>query len=79
MIIPLSIPCDPLRILTSAAEIASWGADGLPADQVSTENGSIVCNSARWPLIIDPQLQGIKWLRQKESAPERNLQVVRLG
>ena len=23
--------------------------------------------------------QGIKWLRQKESAPERNLQVVRLG
>ena len=43
------------------------------------ENGTIVCNSARWPLIIDPQLQGIKWLRQKESAPERNLQIVRLG
>ena len=38
-----------------------------------------MCNSARWPLIIDPQLQGIKWLRQKESAPERNLQIVRLG
>lgn len=77
--IPLSVPSDPLRILTSAAQIAGWRADGLPADQVSTENGSIVCNSARWPLIIDPQLQGIKWLRQKESAPERNLQVVRLG
>lgn len=78
-IIPLSSSADPLKILTNPAEIATWRADALPADQVSTENGAIVCNSARWPLIIDPQLQGIKWLKQKESAPERNLQVVRLG
>jgi dynein heavy chain, axonemal len=77
--IPLSPAPDPLKILTTPAERAAWAADGLPADQVSNENGSIVCNSSRWPLIIDPQLQGIKWLRQKESAPERNLQVVRLG
>jgi dynein heavy chain len=77
--IPLSPAADPLKILTNAAEIAKWGADGLPADQVSVENGAIVCNSARWPLIIDPQLQGIKWIRQKESGADRNLQVVRLG
>lgn len=77
--IPLSASADPLRILTTPSEIATWRADGLPSDTVSTENGSIVCNSARWPLIIDPQLQGIKWLRQKESHPDRNLQVVRLG
>jgi dynein heavy chain len=77
--IPLSASADPLRILTNPAEIATWRADGLPADQVSTENGAISTNSARWPLIIDPQLQGIKWIRQKESLPERNLQVVRLG
>ena len=78
-LIPMSTVPDVLKILTSAAEIAAWGADGLPADPVSVENGTIVTNSARWPLIIDPQLQGIKWLRQKESLPERNLQVVRLG
>lgn len=77
--IPLSDSPDVLKILTSAAEVATWGAEGLPADQVSIENGTIVCNSARWPLIIDPQLQGIKWLREKESSTERNLQVVRLG
>jgi len=77
--IPLSDVPDPMKILTSAAEVATWGADGLPADQVSIENGTIVCNSSRWPLIIDPQLQGIKWLRQKESPSDRNLQVVRLG
>ena len=77
--VPLSDIPDPMKILTNAAEVATWRADGLPNDQVSTENGTIVCSSARWPLIIDPQLQGIKWLRQKESAPERNLMVVRLG
>jgi dynein heavy chain len=79
IVIPLSASADPLKILTNAAEIASWRAASLPSDQVSTENGAIVVNSARWSLIIDPQLQGIKWLREKESHPDRNLQVVRLG
>ena len=58
---------------------AQWNADSLPADIVSTENGSIVCSTSRWPLIIDPQLQGIHWIKNKESGSERNLQVVRLG
>ncbi|CAM9306399.1 unnamed protein product [Choristocarpus tenellus] len=75
----LSPAADPLRILTSEAEIAKWNTQGLPADPVSAENGAIVANCARWPLIIDPQLQGIAWLRKKEGAPERNLQLVRLG
>jgi len=76
---PISEGADPVSILTNDALVAEWNTDGLPADQVSTENGCIVCNSARWPLMIDPQLQGINWIRNKESGPERNLQVVRLG
>ena len=79
VLIPLSNSADPLKILTSSPQIAAWSADGLPADQVSIENATIVTASSRWPLIIDPQLQGIKWLKQKESQPDRNLQVVRLG
>ena len=76
---PMSESADPLKILTTPAEVATWNADGLPADIVSTENGSIVCNSSRWPLMIDPQLQGIAWIKNKESAEDRDLQVVRLG
>jgi dynein heavy chain len=78
-VIPMSASADPVKILTNAAEIAQWRSDTLPSDQVSTENGAVVVSSARWPLIIDPQLQGIKWIRQKESHPDRNLQIVRLG
>lgn len=78
-IMPMSEDPDPLKILTSPAEVAQWNADTLPADAVSTENGCIVCNTSRWPLIIDPQLQGISWLKNKESSPDRNLQIVRLG
>jgi len=76
---PLSAEANPVKILSDEATVARWRADNLPADQVSTENGSIVVSSARWPLMIDPQLQGIKWIRQKESHPDRNLQIVRLG
>lgn len=32
---------------------------------MSAENATILSNSARWPLMIDPQLQGIKWIKNK--------------
>jgi dynein heavy chain len=35
---------------------------------VSAENGEILTNSDIYSLIIDPQLQGIAWLREREKA-----------
>jgi len=75
--IPMSAAADPLKILTNDAEIAQWSSDGLPTDRVSVENGTIVTNCARWPLMIDPQLQGVTWIKRKEE--KRGLHVVRLG
>ena len=77
--IPMSSDSNPLAILTTPAQVAGWNADGLPSDVVSMENGSIVENSSRWPLLIDPQLQGIAWIKNKEGGADRNLQIVRLG
>jgi dynein heavy chain len=70
---------DPLAVLTSSSEVATWHTQGLPSDRVSAENGAIASCSDRWPLLIDPQLQGVIWVKEKESAVERELKVVRLG
>eukprot|EP00450_Noctiluca_scintillans_P034952 CAMPEP_0194539386 /NCGR_PEP_ID=MMETSP0253-20130528/79326_1 /TAXON_ID=2966 /ORGANISM="Noctiluca scintillans" /LENGTH=668 /DNA_ID=CAMNT_0039385663 /DNA_START=1 /DNA_END=2003 /DNA_ORIENTATION=- len=75
--VPLGPKPDPLAILATDAEMAAWAGQGLPADRVSCENGAIMTNSQRWCLIIDPQLQGIIWIKNKEAS--NNLQVTRMG
>ena len=68
---------DPLSILTSEAEMAGWATQGLPSDRVSMENGAIMSNSERWCLMIDPQLQGIVWI--KNSEVDNGLNITRMG
>ncbi|RYY38153.1 hypothetical protein EON62_00615, partial [archaeon] len=65
--IPLSADSDPLAMLTDEGRTAGMMNEGLPADRISIENGSIITSCKRWPLIIDPQLQGIKWLKRREE------------
>ncbi|ESO12478.1 hypothetical protein HELRODRAFT_155577 [Helobdella robusta] len=74
--IPFSEGFDPLSLLTDDAQVASWNNCGLPSDRMSTENAAILINSERWPLIIDPQLQGLKWIKSQYSS---SLVAVRLG
>jgi dynein heavy chain len=62
--IPMSPSADPLKVLVDEATVAGWNQNKLPSDQVSTENGAILTNSERYTLMIDPQLQGITWLRK---------------
>jgi len=73
--IPMTENSDPLSVLTNKKNTAKMISEGLPSDRVSIENGSIVTNSKRWPLIIDPQNQGIKWLKRKE---EGNVSIIQL-
>lgn len=64
---------DPLSLLVDNALVASWVRQGLPSDPTSVQNGTILCNSERWPLMMDPQLQGVVWIKERES--KNNLQV----
>lgn len=73
----MSPSANPLAVLTDEATVAGWNNYGLPPDRVSTENGSILTNSERYSLIIDPQLQGILWLRK--TYEQHGLKVTRLS
>ena len=46
--------------------VREWNIGGLPNDGFSTENGVITTKSRRWPLMIDPQGQALKWIKNME-------------
>jgi len=52
--IPCSPNINPIKLMTDEASIANWNKQGLPSDIVSTENGTILTNTERYPLMIDP-------------------------
>lgn len=64
-------------ILGEPVKTREWLIAGLPNDSFSIENGIIVANSRRWPLMIDPQGQANKWIKNFEKAS--NLQVIKLS
>ena len=59
------IPCSPTfsvnATLGNPVKIRAWNIAGLPVDSFSVDNGIIISNSRRWPLMIDPQ--GTLWTR----------------
>uniref|UniRef100_A0A7S3YCK6 Uncharacterized protein n=1 Tax=Lotharella globosa TaxID=91324 RepID=A0A7S3YCK6_9EUKA len=60
--IPMREALDPLKMLSDESRFAKWQNEGLAADRNSFENAAIICQCKRWPLMIDPQLQGSKWI-----------------
>uniref|UniRef100_A0A8C3PC88 Dynein axonemal heavy chain 11 n=1 Tax=Chrysemys picta bellii TaxID=8478 RepID=A0A8C3PC88_CHRPI len=74
--IPITEGLDLIAMLTDDATIAAWNNEGLPGDRMSTENATILTHCERWPLMIDPQQQGIKWIKNKYGT---DLKVIRLG
>ncbi|KAG9277586.1 dynein heavy chain 11, axonemal-like [Astyanax mexicanus] len=74
--IPMTEGLDPISMLTDDATVAKWNNEGLPGDKMSTQNATILLNCERWPLLIDPQLQGIKWLKSRYGS---SLRVINLG
>uniref|UniRef100_UPI0040388EA3 dynein axonemal heavy chain 9-like n=1 Tax=Callospermophilus lateralis TaxID=76772 RepID=UPI0040388EA3 len=77
--IPVTPSLDPLRMLTDDADVAAWQNEGLPADRMSMENATILINCERWPLMVDPQLQGIKWIKTKYGEDLRVTQIGQKG
>jgi len=67
-----AVPCtEDLRIslfLVEQSTIGDWNQEGLPTDELSIQNGIMVTRSQKWPLMIDPQSQGLSWIKRREEA-----------
>uniref|UniRef100_A0A8C7T568 Dynein axonemal heavy chain 12 n=1 Tax=Oncorhynchus mykiss TaxID=8022 RepID=A0A8C7T568_ONCMY len=64
------------KTLGDPIKIRAWNISGLPTDSFSIDNGVIVSNARRWPLMIDPQGQANKWVKNSEK--DNNLSVIKL-
>merc|ERR1719204_2256189 len=65
--IPVTPDLDVNQFLVDDATIAEWNSQSLPKDELSVQNGILVTQATRWPLLIDPQGQGVKWLKEREK------------
>ncbi|XP_062475626.1 dynein axonemal heavy chain 7 isoform X1 [Pezoporus occidentalis] len=76
-----NIPCSDDFSLTNTlgepVKIRAWNIAGLPYDTFSIDNGIIISNARRWPLMIDPQGQANKWIKNMEKT--NNLHIIKLS
>ncbi|XP_033990468.1 LOW QUALITY PROTEIN: dynein heavy chain 7, axonemal [Trematomus bernacchii] len=75
------IPCSPnmslMNSLGDPVKIRAWTIAGLPSDSFSIDNGIMISNARRWPLMIDPQGQANKWVKNMEKA--NSLHIIKLS
>ena len=55
------------KVLGNPVQIRDWNLAGLPRDSLSTDNAIIMSKSRRWALMIDPQGQANRWIRNMEG------------
>jgi dynein heavy chain 2 len=52
------------RMLSTESQLLVWKGDGLPADELSQENGLVLENAGdRVPFIVDPASAATRWLK----------------
>ncbi|XP_062929153.1 dynein axonemal heavy chain 3-like [Mobula hypostoma] len=75
--IPVSNIFSLSRTLGDPVTIMEWQLHGLPRDMFSVDNAIIVTSAQRWALMIDPQGQANKWVKNMEKP--NKLQVCKLS
>ena len=74
--LPMTGVFDLQAVVGDPVKIRAWNLQGLPTDSFSIDNGIVTSVARRWPLMIDPQGQANKWIRNMET--EAGLLVIKL-
>ncbi|KAJ8670776.1 hypothetical protein QAD02_002035, partial [Eretmocerus hayati] len=74
--IPVSLNINIIDSLADTATTGEWSLQGLPNDELSIQNGIIVTKASRYPLLIDPQLQGKTWVVNREMENDLQLTIL---
>ena len=56
------------NFMSSESETLTWKSEGLPGDDLSTENAIVILSCIRTPLIVDPSTHASKWLKNHISS-----------
>ena len=65
--IPVTQNLDVTRFLVEESEIGEWNLQGLPTDELSIQNGIMTTRATRYPVLVDPQGQGLQWIKKREE------------
>ncbi|EUB64627.1 Dynein heavy chain 10, axonemal [Echinococcus granulosus] len=65
--IPLTKPFSLVHLLTDEVTVTNWKDAGLPGDDSGVQNGILTMRASRFPILIDPQQQALKWIKRLEE------------
>ncbi|RHY33391.1 hypothetical protein DYB32_001670 [Aphanomyces invadans] len=76
--VPHTRNCNIITTLADPVKVRGWQIAGLPSDNLSVQNGIIMARARRWPLLIDPQGQANRFIKNlgKDSS-ENGIDVVK--
>ena len=66
--IPVTADFHLTDFLLNVTVTGRWNLQGLPMDSLSLQNGLLATQTDRYPFLIDPQGQGLRWTLCKEQA-----------
>ncbi|KYK63964.1 putative dynein heavy chain 2 [Toxoplasma gondii TgCatPRC2] len=78
MKIPHTSGCNLRQFLGDPMKVRQWTVAGLPKDELSVENGIIIDRSRRWPLMIDPQSQANRFIKNMGKASDQGFETCKL-